>query len=95
MATKGNWADKFNTVKSKSFKTSENAEWRFSLEEHKEKGTIQLNARCFKIATTEGGYSGASRNGFIIPINKIEDLDKIKECFQTFIDFIDETKDYI
>lgn len=91
----GNWEDKFNIIKSTSFKTSDNKEWKFSLEEHKTKGTLQLNARCFTIATKEGGYSGPSKNGFIIPINSMDDLDKIKECFETFINFIDETKDYI
>lgn len=93
MAT--NWEDKYNILKQISFKTSDNKEWKFSLEEHKTKGTLQINARCWTTAKTEGGYSGPSKNGFIIPINSIEDLDKIKECFQNFVNFIDETKEFI
>ena len=35
---------------------------------YENKGTLQINARCFTIAQKEGGYSGPSKNGFIIPI---------------------------
>ena len=86
------WEDNFNIIKSTSFKTSENKEWKFSIEEHKNKATLQINARCFTIAQKEGGYSGPSKNGFIIPINSEEDFDTIKECFKTFIDFVEDSK---
>lgn len=89
------WEDKFNVLKQICFKTDDNKEWKFSVEEHKQKGTLQLNARCFTIATKEGGYSGPSKNGFILPINSIEDLDKIQDCFSTFISFIDDVKTLI
>ncbi len=89
------WEEKFNVLKQISFKTNENKEWKFSIEENKQKGTLQLNARCFTIASKEGAYSGPSKNGFILPINSIEDLDKIKECFPLFVDFIDDVKTLI
>jgi hypothetical protein len=89
------WNEKFNTLASTSYKVSNDKEWKFSLEENKQKGTLQLNARQFKIATTEGGYSGASKNGFIIPINALDDLDNIKECFNKFVNFIDDAKEFL
>jgi hypothetical protein len=95
MTNKVDWADKFNVIKSTSFKINENKEWKFTIEEHKQKGTLQINARCWTVSKKEGGYSGPSKSGFIIPINSVEDFDTIKECFQTFIDFVENSKEVL
>ena len=91
----GNWADKYSVLKSEVYKYADNKEWKFSLEEHKEKGTLQINARMFTISEKEGGYSGPSKNGFILPINSVDDFDNIVKCFDTFSKFANDCKEFL
>ena len=89
------WADKYSILKTETYKFEEFKEWRFSLEEHKEKGTLQINARCFTLPKKEGGYAGPSKNGFIIPITSAEDFDNIIKCFSAFTDFAEKCKEML
>lgn len=81
-----NWQDKFNTLASNKLELEGNKEWRFAVEEDKNKGTIQLNARLFSVATEEGKYSGPTKSGFIYPINSLEDIEKLRNAFNEMFD---------
>lgn len=72
------WSDKFNVLKSGQTEPVNFKQWRWAIEESKTKGTLQLNIRLFSLPKTEGGYSGPTKNGFIIPINDLEELQSIK-----------------
>lgn len=86
------WADKFNTLKTFEIQASENKVWKCTVEEHKAKGTLQLNVRLWTIATKEGGYSGVTKNGFILPITSAEDLDKMIDLFKQLQTFVEDVK---
>lgn len=88
----GSWEDKFNTLVSSNVEIGETKEWKFALEESKSKGTLQINAREFKKAKVEGGYSGPGKNGFIIQINSEEDIENLRKVFTEFNSFLDEAK---
>lgn len=92
---KTNWEEKFSVLKKVEYKFANNKEWKFSLEEHKEKGTLQINARMFTVSEKEGGYSGPSKNGFIIPITSVEDFDNVINCFKEFTTFAEGCKEFI
>lgn len=89
------WSDKFNTLKSFEFPVNETKMWKCAVEEHKTKGTLQLNLRQWNIAAKEGGYSGPAKNGFIIPITSTEDIDTINKLLQQIITFTDEIKEIL
>ena len=89
------WADKYSNLKTVTYKFSEFKEWRFTLEEHKEKGTLQINARLWTLPKKEDGYAGPSKNGFIIQISSADDFDNIVKCFSEFTKFVEDCKEFI
>lgn len=76
------WEDNFNALFTDKLEVEGGKkEWRFSLEEHKTKGTMQMNCRLWSIG---GSYEGPTKNGFIVGIKTIEDIDKLEQAFQEY-----------
>lgn len=92
MAEKTSWADKYNALKTFEIPMSDTKVWKCSVEEHKTKGTLQLNVRQWTVAVKEGGYSGVTKNGFILPITDVEDLDKMIDLFKQLQSFCEDVK---
>lgn len=88
----GKWEDKFNTLVSSKLELPNNKEWRLAVEESKTKGTLQMNVRLFQKAKIEGGYEGPTKNGFIIEVNSIEDIENFQNSLN---DFFDKTKELL
>ena len=80
------WKDKFNTLSESKLEIEGNREWKFALEESKTKGTLQLNVRLFQNAKTEGGYSGPTKNGFIVGISSKEDIEQLQNALNNFFE---------
>lgn len=79
----GTWADKFNVLSSKELQIEENKKWVFSIEEHKSKGTLQMNVREFKETPN---YEGPTKNGFIKSISNKEDIEKLQNSLNEFFE---------
>ena len=84
------WADNYNTIYSTELQIDEGKVWKFMLEEHKSKGTLNMNVRLFKKSLKEGGYEGPTKNGFMQAINSVEDIDKLQKAFNDYFDSIKE-----
>ena len=84
------WEDNFSKLVESNLQVAENKEWRFSVEEHTTKGTMQINFREFKSSTVEGGYNGPTKNGFIFRIQTKEDYDNFKESVFNFLNKVEE-----
>lgn len=80
------WEDNYNPLFVDKLKLEDKKEWRFTLEEHKTKGTMQVNVRLFKLPAVEGGYEGPTKNGFILQINSVEELDNLQKAFNDYFE---------
>lgn len=80
------WEDNYSTLFTEKLPLEGNKEWKFSLEEHKKRGTLQINMRVFQNAKVEGGYEGPTKNGAIIPITTLEDLEDFQNTINKVID---------
>lgn len=92
MAGKTNWEDNFSELVKTTLKVDGNKEWRFALEEHKTKGTMQMNVRLWSLPQ-EGkadAYSGPTKNGFIVGIKTPEDIDNLQKAFNEYFEKIKE-----
>lgn len=88
----GNWSDKYNVLVNSKLEIEGNKEWRFAVEESKTKSTLQMNVRLFQKPKTEGGYEGPTKNGFIIGINSIEDIENLQNAMN---DFFEKSKELL
>lgn len=86
------WEDNFNKIAEVELPADSNKVWKFALEEHKTKGTMQVNVRLFQKAKVEGGYEGPTKNGFI---QGIQSLEQVEELQKTFNEFFDKVKEMI
>lgn len=77
------WEDNFNKLVEKSLPINEKKEWRFTMEEHKTKGTMQFGIRAFNVT---GNYIGPTKNGMIIGIESEEQIEAFRKSFNEFID---------
>ena len=80
-----NWEDSDNTLYQSELPINETRTWKFSLEEHKVKGTLQLNVRLFK---TTPNYTGPTKSGFVYPITSLEELEKFQSAFNDYFENI-------
>lgn len=81
----GNWEDNFSKIVNQILKVDSNKEWRFTLEEHKTKGTMQLNVRKWNLGKgVEGEYVGPTKNGFIESVTSLEDIEKLEKAFADY-----------
>lgn len=80
------WQDNFNSIYESELPITEDGAkyWKFSLEEHKAKGTLYMSARIYQKALKEGGYEGPTKSGFLLQVNSKEDVDKLQDAFNIF-----------
>lgn len=83
MAT--NWADNYNVLYQSELPIDDNKVWKFALEEHKVKGTLQLNVRLFKQTPN---YSGPTKSGFIYPITSLNELNQFQSALNNYFENI-------
>ena len=81
------WDDNFNKLFESKLPVDEYKEWRFALEEHKTKGTMNMNVREFKCSES---YSGPTKNGFIINVQSIDQVEKFQKMFNEFFEKVKE-----
>jgi hypothetical protein len=87
----GNWEDNFSKIIDLRLAVDGNKEWKFTLEEHKTKGTMQMNVRQWNNGSgKEGEYIGPNKNGFIVQIKTSEDIDKLEKAFADYFKKIKE-----
>ncbi|MFW6007770.1 MAG: hypothetical protein ACOCP8_00785 [archaeon] len=87
------WTDNYSQLIEKKIPYGENKEWRFVLEEHKTKGTMQINVRLWKMTDN---YQGPTKNGFILQIKTPDDIDNIENIFTNqFGKFFTEVREMI
>lgn len=84
MAEKSKWGENYNAIVKLELPVEGNKIWKFALEEHTTKGTMQMNVRKFQIAKEEGGYEGPTKNGFIEQIKSLEDVEKLEKMFAEY-----------
>lgn len=88
---KGNWEDNFNKIVSLELPVEGNKVWKFTVEEHKTKGTMQMNVRKWQNGTgKEGEYIGPTSNGFIEKINSLEDVERLEKMFAEYFKKVKE-----
>jgi hypothetical protein len=80
------WEDNFSSLIEQTHPIDDRKEWKFVLEEHKNKGTLHINIRAFQ---TSGSYTGPTKNGINIQIQSKEDLEDFQK---TFNDFFEQVK---
>lgn len=84
------WEDNFNSLFTKTLPIEGGKkEWRLTLEEHKTKGTMNMNIRIFQ---TEGSYTGPTKNGFIIQANSLEEVEELEKAF---LDYFEKVKEIL
>lgn len=78
-----NWTDNFNVLYQSELPIDDTKTWKFTLEEHKVKGTLQLNVRLFKKTAT---YDGPTKSGFIYPITSLDELNKFQVALNDYFE---------
>ena len=84
------WDDNFNKLLQTTLPIDEFKEWRFTLEEHKTKGKMNMNVRIFQKAKTEGGYEGPTKSGFIFEIQSLEQIENLQKAFNEYFEKVKE-----
>lgn len=77
------WQDNFNVLYQSEYKMDDTRVWKLALEEHKTRGTLQLNVRLYKKTDT---YDGPTKSGFIYPISSIEDLNNFQTALNDYFE---------
>jgi hypothetical protein len=83
------WEDNFSSLIEQKHAIDERKEWRFVLEEHKNKGTLHINIRSFQIS---GTYTGPTKNGINIQLQSKEELEEFQKSLN---DFFEKVKDML
>jgi hypothetical protein len=81
------WEDNFSSLIEQKHPIDEKKEWRFVLEEHKNKGTLHINIRTFQ---TSGTYTGPTKNGINIQIQSKEELEEFQKELNIFLEKVKE-----
>ena len=71
------WTDNYNAIYVKELPVDETFTWQLRLEEHKKRGTLHASARLFK---KTADYDGPTKNGFIVQITSLEDINKLQNA---------------
>ena len=77
------WQDNFNILYQSELPIDDTRTWRFALEEHKERGTLQLNVRIFK--KTES-YNGPTKAGFVYPVSSVEEVNALQVALNDYFE---------
>lgn len=81
------FADNNNSLYENVMKHSDVKETKFSLLENKKSGKLTASVRDFK--HTEG-YDGPTRNGMMLQLNTVEDVEKYQKAFNDFFEKVKE-----
>ena len=81
------FADNNNSLYKNVMKQSDVTETKFSLLENKKSGKLTASVRDFK--HTEG-YDGPTRNGMMLQLNTVEDVEKYQKAFNDFFEKVKE-----
>ena len=81
------FADNNNSLYENVMKQSDVKETKFSLLENKKSG--KLTARVRDLKHTEG-YDGPTRNGMMLQLNTVEDVEKYQKAFNDFFEKVKE-----
>ena len=81
------FADNNNSLYENVMKQSDVKETKFSLLENKKSGKLTASVRDFK--HTEG-YDGHTRNGMMLQLNTVEDVEKYQKAFNDFFEKVKE-----
>ena len=81
------FADNNNSLYENVMKQSDVKETKFSLLENKKSGKLTASVRDFK--HTEG-YDGPTRNGMMLQLNTVEDVEKYQKAFNDFFEKVKE-----
>lgn len=81
------FADNNNSLYEYVMKQSDVKETKFSLLENKKSGKLTASVRDFK--HTEG-YDGPTRNGMMLQLNTVEDVEKYQKAFNDFFEKVKE-----
>ena len=81
------FADNNNSLYENVMKQSDVKETKFSLLENKKSGKLTASVRDFK--HTEG-YDGPTRNGMMLQLNTVEDVEKYQNAFHDFFEKVKE-----
>ena len=84
------WDDNFNKLFEEKLPIDDFKEWRFTLEEHKSKGTMNMNVRVFQKPKTEGGYEGPTKSGFIMGVQSLEQIEALQKQFNDYFEKVKE-----
>lgn len=79
------YQDNNNVIFKKDLQINETNILTFSMEENKNSGLMKANVREFK--HTEA-YDGPTKNGIILNLHTVEDVDKFQKQFNEFFDEI-------
>lgn len=74
-----------NTLFENTMKLSDVAEIKFSMLENKKSGILRAGIREFKHTDS---YDGPTRNGMMIRLNTVDDVEKYQKAFNEFFDKI-------
>lgn len=81
------WDDNFNKLIEQKMTINDTKELKFSLEEHKTKGIMNMNIREFK--STES-YSGPTKNGFILNVQSLEQVEQLQKQLNDYFEKVKE-----
>lgn len=81
------FADNNSSLYENVMKQSDVKETKFSLLENKKSGKLTASVRDFK--HTEG-YDGPTRNGMMLQLNTVEDVEKYQKAFNDFFEKVKE-----
>jgi hypothetical protein len=82
------WEDNFNPLITETLPLEGGKkEWRFTLEEHKTKGTMNLNVRIWQV---EGSYTGPTKSGFVLGIKSKEEVEELQKAFNDYFEKVKE-----
>lgn len=81
------WDDNFNKLFEQKLSINDSKELRFALEEHKTKGTMNINVREFK---SNDSYSGPTKNGFIMNVQSLEQIEQLQKQFNDYFEKVKE-----
>jgi hypothetical protein len=82
------WEDNYNSLFTEKLPIDDGKkEWRFTLEEHKTKGTMNMNVRIWSV---EGSYTGPTKSGFIQGIKTKDDVEVLQKKFNDYFEKVKE-----
>ena len=95
------WNDNYNVIYNNELAVDDKKYWKFNIEEHKKRGTLNMNVRQFAKApegydaSEHGGksaYEGPTKNGMLIQVESLEQVEELQKAFNSYFE---EVKKYL